>query len=98
MDFVSDALSDGRKIRTLNVVDDFTRECLEIEVDTSLSGERVVRVMEAIALQRGLPAAIVADNGPEFAGRALDAWAYRRGVKLQFIEPGRLLRGLRRSL
>lgn len=55
----------------------------------SVGGERVVRVMEAIVLRRGLPAAIVADSGPEFAGRALDAWAYRQGVKLQFIEPGK---------
>ena len=88
MDFMQDTLADGRCFRTLNVVDDFTRECLAIEVDTSLPGERVVRVLERIGEVRGLPAAIVMDNGPEFAGKALDAWAYKAGVRLDFIRPG----------
>ena len=89
MDFVSDALGDGRKVRALTIVDDFTRECPAIEVDFSLSGERVVRVLEQLALTRGLPRSIVCDNGPEFVSHALDQWAHRRGVALQFIEPGK---------
>ena len=89
MDFVQDTLADARTFRTLNVVDDFTRECLAIEVDTSLPGARVARVLDRIAAVRGLPKAIVMDNGPEFAGKVLDAWAYERGVRLDFIRPGK---------
>ena len=89
LDFVSDALSWGRRIRLLVVVDTVTREALAIEVDTSLPGERVVRVLERIAAERGVPSAIVLDNGPELTGRALDQWAYGRGVQLRFIEPGK---------
>lgn len=89
MDFVSDALGDGRKFRALTIVDDFTRESPAIEVDTSLPGERVVRVLEDLRGTRGLPKAIVCDNGPEFRGEALDQWADRRGVALQFIQPGK---------
>lgn len=89
MDFMRDTLSDGRVFRLLNIVDDFTRECPVIEVDTSLSGERVTEVLDRIALTRDLPEAIVIDNGPEFSGRSLDEWAQRRGVKLQFIRPGK---------
>jgi putative transposase len=89
MDFVSDALSDGRRFRVLTIVDDFTRESPAIEVDTSLPGERVIRVLESLATTRGLPKAIVCDNGPEFRGEALDQWADRCGVALQFIQPGK---------
>jgi putative transposase len=89
MDFVTDTLADGRLIRTLNIVDDFTRECRAIEVDTSLPGLRVARVLERLRVEHGLPKAIVVDNGPEFSGRLLDAWAYQRGVKLHFIQPGK---------
>jgi putative transposase len=89
LDFVSDALSWGRRIRLLAVVDTVTREALAIEVDTSLPGERVVRVLERIAAERGVPGAIVLDNGPELTGRALDQWAYARGVQLRFIAPGK---------
>lgn len=89
MDFVSDGLVDGRRIRCLNIVDDFTKQCLAIEVDRSLPGLRVVRVLERLAENRGLPTSITVDNGPEFAGKALDAWAYERGLKLHFIEPGK---------
>jgi putative transposase len=67
MDFVSDALGDGRKFRALTIVDDFTRESPVIEVDTSLPGDRVVRVLERLAETRGVPKAIVCDDGPEFA-------------------------------
>ena len=89
MDFMADTLASGRTLRTLNVVDDFTRECLAIEVDTSLSGRRVTRVLERLVRERGMPGCIVADNGPEFTGRAVDQWAYERGLRLAFIEPGR---------
>jgi putative transposase len=89
MDFVSDALSAGRKFRSLNIVDDFSRECLATEVDTSIPGWRVVRVLERLGELSGWPEVLVMDNGPEFAGQALDAWAYERQVRLHFIEPGK---------
>lgn len=89
MDFMQDTLADGRCFRTLNIVDDFSRECVAIEVGRSIPGERVVRVLERLAFQRGLPELLVVDNGPEFAGKALDAWAYRNGVGLHFIRPGK---------
>lgn len=90
MDFVSDQLgSTGRRFRCLNIVDDFTRECLAIEVDTSLPGDRVARVLERLAFLRGLPKAIVVDNGPEFTGKALDSFTFERNVKLDHIRPGK---------
>jgi len=89
MDFVGDSLADGRTFRTLNIVDDYTREAVAIVVDQSLPGERVVRELDEVVVERGAPGMIVTDNGPEFAGKALDAWAYRRGVKLHFIRPGK---------
>ena len=89
MDFVADALTDGRRFRSLNIVDDYNRECLATEVDTSLTGARVVRVLARLRELRGLPQVLVTDNGPEFAGQALDVWAYAQGVKLHFIEPGK---------
>lgn len=90
MDFVSDQLgSTGRRIRCLNIVDDFSRECLAIEVDTSLPGERVARVLDRLAFTRGKPQTIVVDNGPEFTGKAVDTWAFNNGVKLDYIRPGK---------
>jgi putative transposase len=89
MDFTADTLADGRGFRTLNIVDDFTRECVAIEVDRSLPGLRVSRVLDRLHGLVGLPKTIVVDNGPEFAGRTLDAWAYTRGVELRFIRPGK---------
>jgi putative transposase len=89
MDFVSDALADGRAFRCFTLVDDFTRECPAIEVAQSLPAWRVVHVLERVAAERGLPASIVCDNGPEFAGKVLDRWAHERGVALQFIRPGK---------
>jgi putative transposase len=89
MDFVTDSIVTGRRFRALAIVDDYSRECPAIEVDTSLGGRRVVGVLERLALTRGLPEAITMDNGPEFVGRALDEWAYRTGVKLNFIRPGK---------
>jgi putative transposase len=89
MDYVADALIDGRKLRALTIVDDFTRECLAIEVDTSLPASRVVAVLERLRDLRGLPSSITVDHGPEFGGRVLDAWAYQSGVDLAFIRPGK---------
>jgi putative transposase len=89
MDFMGDTLASGRTFRTLNIVDDASRECLAIEVDRGLSGLRVPRVLDRLALSRSLPRQIVVDNGPEFTSTALDAWAYRRGVELHFIRPGK---------
>jgi putative transposase len=89
MDFVSDCVNTGKVIRMLTIVDDCTRECPAIEVDTSLGGWRVRRVLDRIAQERGLPEAIVLDNGPEFRGRALAAWSAERGVRLEFIQPGK---------
>lgn len=89
MDFVQDALQDGRRFRMLTVVDDFSRECPTIEIDTSIGGFRVARVLDRLSERRGLPESITVDNGPEFAGKTLDEWAYRKGVKLNFIQPGK---------
>jgi len=89
IDFVSDCVSSGKVIRILTVVDDYTRECPSIEVDTSLGGWRVRRMLDRIASERGLPEAIVLDNGPEFRGRALAAWSEERRVRLEFIQPGK---------
>jgi putative transposase len=89
MDFVFDQLVTGRRIKCLTVGDDFTREALAIEVGTSLTGAHVVKVLDRLIAQRGTPSVIVMDNGPEFTGAALDAWAHRTVVKLDFITPGR---------
>ena len=89
MDFVSDGLCDGRKLRCLTIVDDCSRECPAIEVDTSITGRRVVAVLERLADIRGLPLSITVDHGPEFEGQVLDAWAYQRSVRLNFIRPGK---------
>ena len=89
MDFVADALFDGRKLRMLTVVDLFTRECLAIDVGQSLKGEDVVRVLNEICGQRGLPQTIKTDNGSEFISKAMDRWAYERRVELDFSRPGK---------
>lgn len=89
MDFLSDALVSGRRLRALNIVDEYTREALAIEVDTSLPGLRVVRVLEQLREHGRKPQQIVTDHGPEFAGKVLDQWAHENGVELRFITPGR---------
>jgi len=89
MDFVSDGFVDGRRLLCLNIVNDFTKECLAIEVDTSLPGYRVVSVLERLAEKRGLPTSVTVDNRPEFAGKTLDKWAYWRQLQMKFIEPGK---------
>ena len=89
MDFMPDSLATGRKFRTLNVVGNYSRECLAIEVDNSLSGQRVSRVLDQVIDQRRKPEGILMDNGPEFTSKALDERAYRRGIELLFIRPGK---------
>jgi putative transposase len=89
IDFLNDCVSTGKVIRMLTLVDVCTRECPAIEVDTSLGGWRVRRVLDGVAAERGLPEAIVLDNGPEFRSRALAAWSEERGVRLEFIQPGK---------
>lgn len=89
MDFVRDTFADGRPFRAFTVVDDFTRECPALVADTHLPSERVIAILEQLAGTRGLPHTLVCDNGPEFTSRAFDAWAFRRGVRLQFIRPGK---------
>jgi putative transposase len=89
MDFIEDRLVTGRKFRTFNVVDAFSRRGLVSEVDTSLPGSRVVEVLDRLAAQRGRPEEPVLDNGPEFIGRALTQWADAHGVRLRFIAPGK---------
>lgn len=88
IDFVSDQLASGRRFRVLNIVDDYSRECVGQIVDVSISGQRVTRCFDTLATIRGLPKVIVCDNGPEFTGKALFFWARQRGVTLHFIQPG----------
>ena len=89
MDFMADQLADGRSIRTLNVLDDFNREGLCIEVDFSLPAERVVRSLNQIIEWRGKPKAIRVDNGPEYVSGKLMEWAEKRNVRLEYIQPGK---------
>lgn len=89
LDFMSDSLSDGRKFRLLNIIDDFNRESLAIEVDTSLPALRVIRVLNRIISQRGRPSNIRTDNGPEFISHLLQDWCEENRVTLQYIQPGK---------
>ena len=89
MDFMHDRLEDGRPLRLFNVIDDFNREGLGIEVDFSLPAERVIRALEQIIEWRGKPQALRCDNGPEYVSVALQAWAERRQIRLDYIQPGK---------
>jgi len=89
LDFVSDTLTDGRRLRILAVVDDFSRECLCLMADTSLSGKRVARELDAIIARRGAPGLAVSDNGPELTSIAILAWSQERRVGWHYIEPGK---------
>ena len=89
MDFTQDSLWNGRQFRTLNIIDTFTRECLLIEADHSLTGPRVVRALERLKELHGLPEVIRIDNGTEFTSSAVDAWAYANQVRLDFITKGK---------
>lgn len=89
-DFVSDKLADGRGIRILTVIDQFTRECVWLEADRSMSGPKVVAALTQAKAERGTaPGSLTLDNGSEFAGRAMELWAIQNGVQLCFIRPGR---------
>jgi putative transposase len=89
IDFVSDQFVDGRRLKIFTVVDDFSKECPLIHVDTSITGVKLVELFKELGRRRPLPATIVCDNGPEFISRDLDAWAYHRGIKLDHIRPGK---------
>jgi putative transposase len=89
LDFMSDSLVDGRRFRLLNVMDDYNRESLAIEVDTSLPTQRVIRVLERLVEYRGKPESIRMDNGPEFISEKLKVWCEERGIRLLFIQPGK---------
>ena len=89
LDFVSDQLANGRRFRILNIVDDYSRECVGQLVDTSISGTAVARFLDELATTRGLPHTLVSDNGTEFTSKAMFQWSQRTGVTLHFIQPGK---------
>jgi putative transposase len=89
MDFVADQLADGRRFRSLTVVDIYTRECLAIESEQRLKGEDVVQVLNRIKITRGVPKIVHCDNGSEFCSQAMDLWAYQHGVRMAFSRPGK---------
>ena len=89
LDFLTDSLADGRRFRVLTIVDNVSRVSPAIEVATSLTGERVVGVLEQLRQTVGAPQRIAIDNGPEFVSKALDAWAYRHSIRLEFSRPGK---------
>ena len=89
VDFVSDTLYGGQQFRTFNLVDDFNREGLVIEIDTSLSAERITRVLDQVVSWRGCPTKIRSDNGPEFIAEKTKKWAEKKGIKWDFIKPGK---------
>jgi len=89
LDFMSDSLANGRAFRTLNILDDYNREALWIEVDTSLPAERVIRVLELLLQWRGVPQQIRMDNGPELISQHLESWAKEHGIELAHIQPGK---------
>ena len=89
IDFMSDSLWDGRRYRLLNIIDDFNREVLSIEADTSLPTLRVIKVLDKLIFSRGIPEMIRVDNGPEFISNKLDAWCKDHKIQLVFIQPGK---------
>ena len=89
MDFVSDSLSNGRRIKCLTVADDFSHECVDIAVDFGISGQYVTRLLDQAAIFRGYPIAVRTDNGPEFTSRAFLAWTTLHGIRHILIQPGR---------
>lgn len=89
MDFVSDALFNGRRIRVLNIVDDYSREVVGQLVDFSISGQQVARFLDKVGQERGLPTSIVCDNGTEFTSKAMHFWSMDKGVRLSFTQPGK---------
>jgi putative transposase len=90
MDFMHDQLTDGRTFRLFNVIDDFNREALGIEVDFSLPSERVIRSLKQIMQWRGTPKVLRCDNGPEYVSAILIEWANRKVIRMEYIQPGKL--------
>lgn len=88
-DFMADSLWSGRRFRTFNVLDDYNRQALRIEIDTSLPAARIVRALDELVEVRGKPKRLRMDNGPEFVSKALADWAVHHGITLQFIQPGK---------
>lgn len=86
---MSDSLTGNRKFRTFNVMDDCSREVLAIEVDTSLSAKRVIRTLERVITERGIPQTVRTDNGPEFTSKDFELWCKDKGIQVQFIQPGK---------
>ena len=89
MDFVHERLANGRRFTCLTMTDPYSKEVPVIEVDISIGGDRVCRILDRLFVGRPFPETVILDNGPEFAGHALDAWAFQRGVTLHFIQPGK---------
>jgi putative transposase len=89
MDFMSDIMVNGSGFRTFNLIDDCTREVLDIEINTSLSSKRIIRILERVMLERGKPSFIRTDNGPEYTSKELELWAKDNEIQIQFIQPGR---------
>jgi putative transposase len=89
MDFVFDKSEDGRRLKILTVIDDFTKECLWLEVETALDGAALARILSNLCLIHGKPECIRSDNGPELTSRNLNLWLYEQGIKHEFIQPGR---------
>ena len=89
LDFVCDALATGRAVRILSVVDNFTRECLALETDTSFASPRVTRILDDVIIQRGVPKALRMDNGPELTSRHFLAWCLERNIAMHHIQPGK---------
>ncbi|MDP4218517.1 MAG: IS3 family transposase [Bacteroidota bacterium] len=89
MDFMSDSMVGNRKFRTFNVMDDCSREALAIEIDTSLSARRIIRVLEKVTALRGMPASLRVDNGPEFTAAVFEQWCSDKQIKIQYIQPGK---------
>ena len=87
-DFMSDSLYAGNRFRTFNIIDDFNRQCLAIEIDTSITGKRLIRVFERLRDERGLPDVLRVDNGPEFLSGDFVSWAESVGMFIQYIQPG----------
>ena len=89
MDFMSDALFNGRRFRAFTMMDVYSRECLNIYAGSSIKGDTVVDILEALRSRRGLPERIRVDNGPEFVSKALDNWSFLNNIKLEFSRPGK---------
>ncbi|CAN5157566.1 N/A [soil metagenome] len=89
MDFMSDALQTGRKLRVLNVMDDCTRESLVAYADFSIPAEKVVTALENVIRERGIPAQIRVDNGPEFLSKVFTQWCGKKGIEIKYTQPGK---------